>query len=51
MLYLAKGLQAAGLAWVAINYLLTLPATPRGEFLAVGAAIFIAGWLVQRLSK
>ncbi len=51
MHYLGKILQAAGLTYVAINFLITLPDPLRGSTLAIGGGIFLAGWLVERLKR
>lgn len=51
MIYVAKIVQALGLSFLAISFVLTIPNPLRGRDLAVGAAIFIAGWLMQRLKR
>ncbi len=51
MIYVAKIVQALGLSFLAISFVLALPHPLRGRDLAVGAAIFIAGWLMQRLKR
>lgn len=51
MLYVAKIVQALGLSFLAIRFVLSLPESLRGRDVAIGAAIFIAGWLLQRLKR
>ena len=48
MLIAGKVLQAAGLAYLGVSYILTLPATPRGRDLAIAAGVFVLGWLLVR---
>lgn len=51
MLIVAKIVQGLGLSFLAFSFVLTLPEPLRGRDVAIGAAIFMAGWLMQRLKR
>ncbi len=51
MLIAAKIVQALGLSFLAVSFALTLPEPLRGRDVAIAAAIFMAGWLMQRLKR
>ena len=51
MQLVAKIVQALGLSFLAISFVLALPAPLRGRDLAIGVAIFMTGWLMQRLKR
>jgi len=48
MFYLAKLLQAVGLIMVLLNFLQHFPELMNFRVLAIGTALFLAGWLIQR---
>ena len=51
MLIAGKILQALGIAYLGVTYILILPATPRGRDLAIAAVIFSVGWLLVKSSR
>ena len=51
MTIVAKVVQALGLSFLAISFVLSLPEPLRGRDVAIGAAIFMAGWLMQRMKR
>lgn len=51
MLIVAKIVQGLGLSFLALSFVLTLPDPLRGRDVAIAAAIFMAGWLMQRMKK
>ena len=51
MRYVAKIVQGLGLSFLAIRFVLALPEPLLGRDVAIGAGIFIAGWLMQRLKR
>lgn len=51
MLIVAKIVQALGLSFLAVRFALALPEALRGPDVAIAAAIFMAGWLMQRLKR
>lgn len=52
MLVAAKIVQALGLSFLAVRYVLALPEPLRGfPDVAIAVAIFMAGWLMQRLKR
>ena len=48
MLLVAKVLQAAGMAYLGISWVIGLPDPPRGRDLAIGGALFLLGWALLR---
>jgi len=48
MFYLAKFLQAAGLAIILIDFLRHFPGLMNVRILAAGVILFFSGWLIQQ---
>ena len=48
MMVLGKVLQAGGLAFLGVSWILGLPQPPAARNLAIAGALSVAGWLVLR---
>mgnify|MGYP004343523963 FL=1 len=48
MMWVGKTLQAAGLAFLLVSWLLQFPEPPPARLLLIGGGLFLAGWWVLR---
>ena len=51
MFYFAKILQAMGLGAIAVGFIITFPRLMDPKLFVSGIAVFLAGWLLERIKR